>query len=98
MHERDAWLYRQASYTDTADMEIWIVDQFDALNHEGSWYLTPSTWMTSHWLDQKLARQEEDHLNIEKLTALFVIMPIHYLKYENVNCDTNTVECRNPNV
>ena len=62
-------------------LKKWIVVQLVALNCGGSWHPTPPTWMTSHWLDQKLARQEEDHLNIEKLTALFVAMPTHYLIY-----------------
>ena len=37
-------------------------------------------------LDEDLAgsglMSERDHLNIEKMTALFVVMPIHYLYVE----------------
>ena len=40
-----------------------------------------------------LNKTVENHLNIEKLRALFVIMPIHYLIiYGYVKCDTNTLK------
>ena len=32
------------------------------------------------------------HLNIEKLTALFVEMPTHYLVYGYMRCDTNILK------
>ena len=32
------------------------------------------------WLVQPY-KAEGDHINIEKLTAMFVVMPIHYLVY-----------------
>ena len=40
------------------------------------------------WLVQPY-KTERDHLNIEKLTALFVVIRIHCLVYGNVKCDTN---------
>ena len=35
---------------------------------------------------------EEDHLNNNKLTALYVVMPIHYLVYGNVKFDPNILK------
>ena len=35
---------------------------------------------------------ERDYLNIEKLIAMFVIMPIHYLIYGYMKCDTNILK------
>ena len=43
------------------------------------------------WLVQPY-KTERDHLNIEKLTALFDVMPIHHLIYGYVNCDTNILK------
>ena len=43
------------------------------------------------WLVQPY-RTERDHLNIEKLTALFVVMPIHYLIYGYKKCDSNILK------
>ena len=37
-------------------------------------------------------KTERDHLNIEKLTALFVVMTIHYLINVFVKCDTNILK------
>ena len=38
----------------------------------------PLTNVRIGWI---IPTEERDHLNIEKLTALFVVMPIHYLIY-----------------
>ena len=37
-------------------------------------------------------KTEKNHLNIEKVTALFVIMPTHYLIYGDMRCGTNTLK------
>ena len=47
------------------------------------------------WLVQP-NKTERDHLNIENLStivsALFVIMPTHYLVHEYMRCDTNKLK------
>ena len=51
-----------------------------------------SNWMTSYWLDQTFSRHRKNIRTFKLLTALFFMMPTHYLKMEI--CDIKQIYLR----
>ena len=72
-------LGRNATITDIWSMAVYCEEEDFKRNRRG-WLdaQKPLTNVRIGWISPT---EERDHLNIEKLTALFVVMPIHYLIY-----------------